>query len=520
MSTTDSKKSTSGNGVLNRFLNSIEYVGNKLPDPAVMFFWAMIIVMLLSAVLAQVGFDYVDPRTGEQAKVVNLLSGNELANLLASMVTTFSHFAPLGIVLVAMLGVGVAEQSGFINTGLKKLLQVTPKRLLTPMLIFVSMISHVGADAGYVLVIPIGGILFYAAGRHPLAGIAAAFAGVSGGFAANILPTANDALLQSFTQTAARLVDDGYVVNVLCNWFFGIGSTVFLILVGWFVTDKIVEPRLKSQKIDSDMDAVEDMSSYSAQENKAFWVSTLVMLAGIIALTLWAWPTDSTLREPGTGSLTSYASPLAKSIVPIIFVLFVIPGAVYGFMTRSFSRSKDVIDAMSTTMGKMSSYIVMMFFCALFIFVFGKSNMGTLVALAGAEFLKTIELGAGATIVIAILSIASINLVVGSASAKWALLSPVLVPMLMHAGISPELTQAAYRVGDSTTNIVTPLMVFFPLVVVYCQRYVKNAGVGTVISIMIPYSVIFLTTWIIFLLAWWGLGLPLGIEAPYTYTFK
>lgn len=517
MTQVDNNKSSKG--FINKFLDGVEWLGNKLPDPAILFFFGMIIVALLSWWLSGIDFGYIDPRTHQTAVINNLLTGQTISAFLSNAVQTFAHFHPLGVVLVAMLGVGVAEESGFINTGLKKLLNITPKKLLTPMLIFVGMLSHVGADAGYVLVIPIGGVLFYAAGRNPLVGIAAAFSGVSGGFAANLVPAANDALLQSITQAAARIVDPSYDVNVLCNWFFGIGSTFFLIIVGWFVTDKIVEPRLNKIKLDDGVeDNAADLRNYSKQENKAFWTATLVMALCLAAFAFWAAPADSALREAGTGSLTNARAPLMASIVSIIFIVFVIPGIVYGWMVKSFTSGKDIIAAMSNTMGKMSGYIVMMFFCALFLYMFANSNMGTIIALAGADFLKSMNISYELTIVLAILFIAFINLFVGSASAKWALISPVIVPMLMHAGISPELTQAAYRVGDSTTNIISPLMVYFPLVVVYCQRYVKNTGVGTVISMMMPYTIFFLVMWIIFLLAWWGLGLPLGIDAPYTYT--
>ncbi|MFR9721080.1 AbgT family transporter [Aeromonas diversa] len=511
-----SSLSSSPKGWLNRFLNGIERAGNKLPDPAMLFIYALGLVWVASAILAQFQFDLVNPRTSEAVVVNNLLTGAALADFLANMVTTFTSFAPLGIVLVAMLGVGVAEQSGFIDTGLKKLLRVTPARLLTPMLILVAIVSHTAADAGYVLVIPIGGIIFHAAGRHPLAGIAAAFAGVSGGFAANFLPSGGDALLQGFTQTAAQLLDPNYMVNTLCNIIFTGASSLLIILVGWYVTERIVEPRLQSVKLDEDLESGADMGRFSEQESRAFNRAGLAMLMGLLVLVAALWPADSPLRA-ADGSLTTFAAPVMKSIVPLIFLLFVLPGIVYGFAAGTFKQSKDVIDAMSATMNKMGSYMVMAFFCALFIKAFGDSNLGTLLALAGAEVLQAMALPGQVTIVGMILLTACVNLVVGSASAKWALISPILVPMLMAVGISPELTQAAYRVGDSSTNIITPLMVFFPLVVVYCQRYVKSTGIGTLVSMMLPYSIAFLVSWTLFLLTYWALGFPLGLQAPYTY---
>lgn len=499
------------------FLNAIEKAGNRLPEPAMIFFYFLLIVMGLSAVLSMMTFDVINPMTQEAVKVNNLLSPEALTNTLANMVTTFTGFAPLGIVLVAMLGVGVAESSGFINVALKKMLRVTPKKMLTPMLIFVAMFSHVAADAGYVLVIPLGAIIFMSAGRHPLVGIAAAFSGVSGGFAANMVPTGNDALLQGFTQAAAQLLDGAYTVNTLCNLFFGIASSIVITLVGWWVTERIVEPRVSKMAIDGDFKHDEDMSNVTPQESRAFRRASLVMMFGLAALAAAAWPEGSMLR--GTdGSLTSYSAPIMKSIVPLIFLIFILPGIVYGFVSGTFKSGKDVIGAMNDSMSKMGSYMVMAFFCAMFIKAFSDSNIGTLFALMGADGLKALELPGQATIIGMIVLTAVVNLLIGSASAKWALLSPIMVPMLMAVGISPELTQAAFRIGDSCTNIITPLMVFFPLIVIYCQRYVKGAGVGTLVSMMMPYSIAFFVAWSILLLVWWGVGLPLGIAAPYTWS--
>ncbi|WP_368221357.1 AbgT family transporter, partial [Aeromonas sp. R3-1] len=347
-------------------------------------------------------------------------------------------------------------------------------------------------------------------------GIAAAFAGVSGGFAANFLPSGGDALLQGFTQSAAQLLDPDYMVNTLCNIIFTGASSLLIICVGWFITEKVVEPRLKHVALNEDLESADEMGRYSAQESRAFNWAGFAMLAAIVLLALALSPSDSPLRA-ADGSLTTFAAPVMKSIVPLIFLLFILPGIVYGFVAGSFKSGKDVIDAMSATMNKMGSYMVMAFFCALFIKAFGDSNLGTLLALSGAEVLHALALPGEVTIVGMILLTATVNLVVGSASAKWALISPILVPMLMAVGISPELTQAAYRVGDSASNIITPLMVFFPLVVVYCQQYVKSTGIGTLVSMMLPYSLAFLVSWTIFLLLYWALGFPLGLQAPYVY---
>ncbi|UXI00692.1 AbgT family transporter [Photobacterium sp. TY1-4] len=503
-------------GAMNKFLNFIERAGNKIPDPALLFFWALLLVWALSALLSQFEFGLIHPVTGQAIEINNLLTGQSLAEFLAGMVKTFTGFAPLGIVLVAMLGVGVAEASGFINTGLKKMLNFTPAKLLTPMLILVAIVSHTAADAGYVLVIPLGGIIFHAAGRHPLAGIAAAFAGVSGGFSANFIPSGIDPLLAGFTQSAAQILDPAYIVNPLANLMFTGLSSIVVVSIGWYVTEKIIEPRLSNTAIDDDAEEAPDLGSFTAIESKAFNRAGWAMVLGIVALIAAVLPESSPLRSP-EGEITAFSAPLMQSIVPLIFILFVIPGVVYGRVSGTFKSSDDIIKAMSTTMGTMGGYIVMAFFCAQFLAAFSQSNLGTLLALSGADLLKAMNLPGQVTIVGMILLTAFVNLLVGSASAKWALIGPILVPMLMAVGISPELTQAAYRVGDSVSNIISPLMVFFPLVVVYMQRYVKRAGIGTLASLMMPYSIAMLIGWTLFLLAYWALGIPLGIQAPYTY---
>jgi len=427
-------------------LGAVERIGNKLPDPAMLFVGLLFAVWLLSWALSYVSFEVIDPRSGEALVVNNLLSGAALTEFMSVMVTNFAHFHPVGVVLVAMLGIGVAEASGFINTGLRALLNVTHDRLLTPMVIAVGIVSHTAADAGYVLVIPLGGVIFYAAGRHPLAGIAAAFAGVSGGFSASFVPSAIDPLLQGLSQAGARILDPAIELNPLNNYFFTTASSLLIIGVGWLVTSKVI-----------------------------------------------------------------------GSIVALIFLLFLVPGIVYGIVAGTVTRSKDVIEGMTKSMHNMAYYLVIMFFIAQFVYAFGESNLGVLLALQGASLLQALAMPAAVTIVGIVLLTAVVNIFVGSASGKWGLLAPIFIPMLMTLGISPDLTQAAYRVGDSSTNIITPLMPYFPLVVVYCQRYVKNTGIGTLTAMMLPYSMSFLVLWTIFLLLYAWTGLPLGVQASYTY---
>lgn len=587
-------------GLIVRFLDSIEWLGNKLPDPAVLFLAGLIIVWILSFFLSTVAFTETLPGKSDPIQIVNLLSLDKMAEFLATMVETFVGFHPLGVVLVALLGVGVAEKSGFINACLKSMLNVTPRSLLTPMLILVAIVSHAAADAGYVLVIPIGGVMFYAAGRHPLAGIAAAFAGVSGGFSANFIPSGIDPLLSGLTQTGVDQLDKAHAVNPLCNIYFTALSSMLIIGVGWFLTDYIIEPRLKGTPIDGDASDMPKMEELNEQDRRGMRWGLVSIGIGTLVLILWAFPRDSALRDD-LGNLDSYrnseihhgvelqddapvvtaadgpggkaglaendrlvqvgkqeisdvesarqalaslppdvptvieverdgesvhlaivpktipGAPMMHAIVPIIFFFFLIPGLVHGYISGNFANHRDVVRGMSQTMETMGYYLVLVFFAALFIAAFSSSNIGILLAMKGANFIKSAGFSPGVTIVCIILLSAAVNLLIGSASAKWAMLAPIFVPMLMLLELSPELTQAAYRVGDSTTNIITPMMPYFPLVVVFCQRYVKNTGIGTVAAMMLPFSVTFLITWTVFLLIYWQAGIPLGIDAGYEY---
>ncbi|MGI9233079.1 MAG: AbgT family transporter [Woeseiaceae bacterium] len=498
------------------FLGTVERIGNKLPDPAILFVALLFIVWVLSWLLSYVTFSVIDPRTSAPLVINNLLSGSAFTEFLSVMVTNFSHFHPVGVVLVAMLGIGVAEHTGFINSAIRALLNVTPASLLTPMVILVGIVSHSAVDAGYVLVIPLGGVIFYAAGRHPLAGIAAAFAGVSGGFSANFVPSSLDPLLQGLTQAGAQILDPEVIVNPLNNYFFTSISSILIIGLGWYITDKIVEPRIKATEINGDAEDLPEMHDLKDNERRGLRWALISMVLGIILLIVTALPNDSAWRTPD-GDLTAFSAPMMRSIVSLIFLLFLVPGIVYGIVAGTMKSSKDMIEGMTHSMHGMAYYLVIMFFIAQFVYAFGQSNLGVLLALEGANFLKAIDAGASITIVGIVLLTAFVNIFVGSASGKWGLLAPIFVPMLMSLGISPDLTQAAYRVGDSSTNIITPLMPYFPLVVVYCQRYVKSTGIGTLTAMMLPYSLWFLLTWTIFLLIYFAIGVPLGIGASYTY---
>ena len=364
--------------------------------------------------------------------------------------------------------------------------------------------------------IPLGGVIFYAAGRHPLAGIAAAFAGVSGGFSANFIPSSIDPLLQGLSQAGAQILDPAVTLNPLNNYYFTSLSSLLIIGLGWYITDKIIEPRLKGVELDGDLHDLPTMHDLEPNERKGLRSAMLAMLVGVVVMVVTAWPADSAWRD-AAGSLAGGTAPIMRSIVSLIFLMFVIPGMAYGISAGTVKSSKDMIEGMTKAMHNMAYYLVIMFFIAQFVYAFGQSNLGVLLALQGAAGLKALAMPAAMTIVGIVFLTAFINIFVGSATGKWGLLAPIFIPMLMQLGISPDLTQAAYRVGDSSTNIITPLMPYFPLVVVYCQRYVKSTGIGTVTAMMLPYSMSFLVLWTIFLLLYMFIGLPLGLQASYTY---
>ncbi len=500
----------------NSFLDWVERTGNRLPDPAIHFVAALVVAWVASALLAGVSFAEIDPRTGQPLVIHNQLTGAALVTFLTKMVSTYTGFPPLGVVLVLVLGVGIAEHSGLFAAGLQRLLDFTPRSLLSPALATAAIAGHIVADAAIVALVPLGGALFYAAGRHPLTGISVAFAGTTGAFAMNLLPTGLDPLLQGFTQSAAQILNPERLVNPLCNLWVMAFLSPPIILATWWVADRIVEPRLKQLPVNGDPEGLPKVEPVTQVQQRALWLALVVVLILASLLVAAVLPADSPLRGPD-GGITGSQSPLMQSIVPLMLLFLLAPGLAYGYASGVFTSHKDVIKGMTKAMSSMGYYMVLVFFAALFIYSFSVSNLGALLALKGGALLQTLELPPTVTVLGIIMMTAVINLVVGSASAKWAMLAPIFVPMLMTTGISPELTQFAFRLGDGPSNIVTPLLPYFPLVIAFSLRYVKGVGIGTLISLMMPYSVIYYIVSVALLFVYWGLGLPLGIEAGYVY---
>ena len=379
------------------------------------------------------------------------------------------------------------------------------------------MLSHLAPDSGYMIIIPIAAYMFYATGKHPLAGIGASFAGIAGAFAANYTPSAIDPVIQGFTQMAAQIIDPTYEVNVLCNYFYAFGSTFIVIAGCWWVTERVVEPWCrKACPVDDDIDVPAQDLSVTPKENRAFYIASAVLMLLLVGLVLALLPEDSILRDP-SGNIASFKAPVMQSIVAIIFLLAAATGIVYGIISGKFRSSKDFTQSMEEITKTLIQLIVFYFFAAQFMYAFGASNIGALIAISGAEFLKSLALPPQVTIFGIILFVGALNLIITSASAKWAILAPIFVPMLMAVGIAPELTQAAFRVSDSAVNVCTPMFAFYPLIIVYCQKYYKNTGVGTLSSLMLPYTITLLVTLTIMLYVFWWLNIPLGFQADYVY---
>ncbi len=544
-----------------RFLDVVEWLGNLLPHPVTLFALFAASVVVISGLADYLGWAVPDPRPEGAAgrapegiiTAVSLLNAEGLRRIVENLVTNFTSFAPLGVVLVALLGVGVAEHSGLIravirgivlkaasvrpmvvqNTSEFTLLQKTgyyakrpfsflldPKILVTGAVVFTGIVSNTASELGYVVLVPLGAVVFLSLGRHPLAGLAAAFAGVSGGYSANLLLGTIDPLLAGLTQEAAQLVAPDYIVHAAVNYYFMFLSVFVITIIGTWVTLKIVEPKLGPYDPSIAMEDISDdetMEPLSSLEKRGLLWSLVAFAVMLFIIGLGVVPEGGVLRNPETGEVLN--SPFLNGIVAIIFVVFMVPGFVFGWVTGSMRSDRDVIDGMAKSMSTLGLYIVIVFFASQFVAFFGWTNLGQIVAVTGATFLENIGLTGPLVFVGFIMVSGFVNLMLGSASAQWAVTAPIFVPMLMLIGYSPEVIQAAYRIGDSVTNLVTPMMSYFGLILAFANKYDKNLGIGTIISIMLPYSLFFFLGWVILFYVWvFGLGMPVGPETTTYYT--
>ena len=504
-------------GFIQRSLDWIERIGNKLPHPVTLFAILALLVMILSAVLQPLGISVEHPgEEGTQVEIMNLLSAEGIEYIFTNMTSNFINFAPLGVVLLTMLGIGVAERTGLISALLRGFVLSVPSRFITLGLVFAGIMSSIASDAGYVVLPPLGAMIFAALGRHPLAGLAAAFAGVSGGFSANLLLSSVDAMLGQMTMDAAAIIDPAYAeqMNIAMNWTFIVVSVFLLTFIGAWVTEKIVEPRLGSYKGEQK----EDLKGLEPIEKKGLtWAGITTVITTVLALLLVLLPNAPLRGTEGDTMAQIIQSPFMSSLVPIITILFFVPGLIYGIITKEIRSDKDVAAQMSDSMAAMGTFIVLAFTAGQFVAFFNDSNMGIVIGVYGAELLESINLTGIPLILLFILIAATINIFIGSATAKWAMMAPIFVPIMMQLGYSPELTQMAYRIADSSTNIISPLMTYFAIIIAFAQKYDRKIGIGTLVSTMLPYSICFLIGWTLLLIVWILLGIPLGPGGPLYY---
>lgn len=492
-----------------RLLDGIERGGNRLPDPVVLFLWLCLAVMLASALAAAAGLAAINPATGQPVTAVNLFSAEMIRKLLTEMPKTLTGFPPLGTVLVVMLGVGVAEKSGLIAVSLSALVRaVRQPWLLTAVVVFAGVSSSLAADAGYVVLIPLAGAVFAAAGRHPVAGISAAFAGVSGGYSANLLVTSLDPLLAGITQSATALIDPAYSVSIPGNLFAMQALVPLLTLIGTVICLRVIEPRLGAWGNPHKLVVTSGETTPAERRGlrRAGW-TVVAVIAALWALAGWG---GAPLRDPAAATPADALVPFYNSLVALTGIAMLLLGLAFGTGAGTVRSQADAIAMVADSMRDMALYIVLAFTAAHFIALFAWSNLGTLLAISGADTLKASGLSGLPLLLGLVVITAAINLFVASASAKWAILSTVFVPMFMLVGITPEATQLAYRLGDSSTNIITPVMAYFPLVLIAARKYLPEFGIGSMVALMLPYSLAFLVASLAFLALWLGLDLPLG----------
>lgn len=492
-----------------RVLDTIEVVGNRLPHPATLFLMMAVLVALLSWWASAMGLQATHPATGEVIAVRNLLSADGIRWIYTNVESNFVNFPPLGLVLVIMIGIGVAEGSGLFTVLVRQLVLGAPPKLITAAIITAGIFSHLASEVGYVILIPLGAMIFHALGRHPMAGFAAAFAGVSAGFGSNFLIGSVDPILAGLSTSAAQIINPAMNINPMVNYYFMVASAIMVIVVGTWITEKIVEPRLGKYTGNERALEIEQITPLERKGLRWAGIGTLIFIA------LMAWtiiPENGLFRDPVTGGILK--SPFFSGIIVGLLLLFFVPGLIYGIIVHTIKNDKDVVKHMSNSMMGMGSYIVLVFFAAQFIYWFNYSNLGLVVAIDGAEFLSHIGYTGIPLILTFLVLSAFLNMFMGSASAKWAIMAPVFVPMFMILGYHPGFTQAAFRIGDSVTNVITPMMSYFALIVTYAQRYDEKNGIGTIISLMIPYTVLFMLAWAVLITLWMLLGIPVGIDGP------
>lgn len=498
--------------LINRFLNIVEKVGNRLPDPSILFFLMYVGLAILTWVVSLFQISVKHPGTGDTIAIKSILSKDGLSMILNDAIKNFSEFPALGLVLAVMLGIGVAEKTGYFDKLMIQVVHKAPKNFIVPVIIIIGIIGNAAGDAAPIVLPPLAAMVFIKLGYHPIAGLAMAYASALGGFSANVMIGMSDALLYAFTKPATSIVSDSVHVNVAMNWYFIAASVLVLLPSVYWVTMRFVIPRLgKYDDSNSAIQADDSNSKLTPQENRAVFWANISFFVLIVLLIILAIPQHSFLRNANTGSLLNDA-PIINGVGLIILVLFLVPGLVYGIMIKEFKNSKDLGKMLADSMSSMGSFIVIVFFAAQLLAFLEWSNLGIIIAVKGASILQGQN---GVVLILGIILLSAlINLLIGSASAKWGILAPIFIPMLIIVGFHPALTQMLYRIGDSISNPITPMMPYLPLLLSYAQKYDNDMKLGSLLSSLMPYTIILSIVWPLFMTAWYLLGWPLGPGGP------
>ncbi len=486
-----------------RFLDVVEKIGNKLPHPFILFVYLAVAVIVMSTIASAFGVSVVHPGTGEDMPIKGLISGEGLNYMISSMLDNFTGFKPLGLVLAMMLGIGLAQKVDLIQTFMRKSILNAPPKLVTYAVLFAGVIGNLASDAALVIVPPLAAMVFHALGRHPLAGMAAGFAGAGAGFTANIFIAGTDALLSGISTEVAQTINETMEITPVDNWYFMIFSVPMLMIVGALVTEKIIEPKLGTYQGKAER-KVEEITATENRGLRNALIAGLVYL-GLVALVVI--PSGAPLRNEDGGLVPS---PFLSGIIPIILFFFITVAVAYGLTTGKIKGTKDIPQFMGEAMKDMSGYIVLIFAAAQFIAYFNWSNLGIWIAVNGAAFLDNMNMEGVYVIVGFTFLTAILNLFIFSGSAQWALMAPIFIPMFMILDYHPAFVQLAYRLGDSTTNIITPLNPYILIVLAFMKEYDEEAGFGTLFSLMLPYTLCLLGVWVVMFIAWTLLGLPIG----------
>lgn len=500
-----------------RVLDGIERLGNKVPHPAVLFSLLIVALVVLSQLFAWLGtsvsYQRINPLTHEVEEMTtavrSLLSAEGIRFVFTSVVGNFINFGPVGIIMVAMIGVGLAERSGLIGSIIRKIVIVAPPHAMTAILVTLGVLSSIASDAGYLVLIPLGAVAFHSLGRHPLAGMSAAFAGVAAAFGANFLVKPIDGILAEMTNDAIHIVDPAQSISLTSNFYFGAASSLLLIVTCTLVCDWFVEPRLGRY---DDESPVPDTKGLSSEESRGLWFAFLAMILFVVVISLLTLPTGAPLRSPDSGAIIG-DSPFMSSLVFLIMLAFLSTGIAYGIGAGTIGSANDVIDAITKTLADLAGLLLLFFVIGQFVAYFTFTNLGTALAVTLADSLKDANLNSVTLLLAFILIGFLLSIPVPNILPKWAIMAPVFIPLFMKLGVDPEVVLAAYRVSDSPPNVINPLLPHFALVVGFARRWQHDAGVGTVVAMMLPYSAATMAVWVILFLAWYLLGLPFGPDA-------